>query len=199
MAARMKANQVDTAWQRARDAAALAYSAQPVKQPDGTVLNLCLSARVSRGFDRIAAARAAGEDTTKLQAAVDALSAAAMQAMKAAQAEAEQWAATAKAVGQDVDPLAAYPPECDCAGCSTWRQRQAVDIARADLQVALSFLLAGNEGGAPRLLGYMAGARDAEQRDLLWRALKNISDAMTVYQQAAGAAGEPVTWPEVGA
>ena len=64
-------------------------------------------------------------------------------------------------------------------------------------EVVTSNSTVGNEGGAPRLLGYMAGARDAEQRDLLWRALKNISDAMIAYQQAAGAAGEPVTWPEV--
>lgn len=194
MAARMKANQIDTAWQRARDAAALAYSAQPVKQPDGSVLNLCLSARVARGIDRLCAAREAGEDTTKLQIAVDALSAAALQAMRDAQAAAEHWAATARAVGQEVDPLAPYPPECNCAGCTMQRQRQGVAIARAELELAMAFLLSGNE---PRLLSYMAGASDAQQRDLLWRALKNIADAMIACRQAALVAGVPVVMPEV--
>jgi hypothetical protein len=196
MAARIKVNQVDSAWQRALDAAALAYSAQPVKQLDGSTLALCWSARVSRGIDKLMEAKRAGDDTTKLQGAIDALSATAMQAMRAAQTAAEQWAASARAVGQDVDPLAPYPPECQCTGCTTFRQRQAVAIARAELQVALAFLLAG-DGNAPRLLGYMAGAGDATQRDLLWKALKNIADAMAAYQGAADAAGEPVTWPEV--
>ena len=61
-------------------------------------------------------------------------------------------------------------------------------------RLAMAFLLSGNE---LRLLSYMAGASDAQQRDLLWRALKNIADAMIACRQAALVAGVPVVMPEV--
>lgn len=194
MVARVKETPVETAHARAVAACAAAYSAQPVRQADGSTLLLCWSARIERAFDLMQAAQAAGQDTTRLQEGIDALSNAARKAMNEAEAAASHWAATAAAVGNTVDPMAVYPPECTCTGCQVMKQRQAIAIARAQATEAIYALLDGYGSDEPRLLGYMAGARDAGQRDLLWAALKRIGDAMLAYQSACHAGNEKPDW-----
>lgn len=194
MSARMKTAQIDEAFQRAANACAAAYSAQPVRQIDGSTLMLCWAGRIDRALDKLATVRAEGGDAIKVQTAVDMLSASACTAMKDAEALASHWAAMAAAAGQQVDAMACYPSQCQCSGCTTQRQRQAVAITKAQATEAVYRLLDGIGSDAPRLLGYIEGAADAGQRDLLWRALKRIADAMVAYREAAQAAGEAVDW-----
>ena len=196
MAARVKHTNVDSAWQRAVSACSAAFSAQPVKQADGSTMLLCWSGRVARGLDRIQAMKANGEDTTRIEAAMATLGSSARAAMRVAQDAAEAWATTARAVGQDVDPLACYPAPCQCEGCRNQNLWQAMKNAEDKARDAVAFLLAGSDV-EPRLLGYIAGATDAQQRDLLWHALKRIADAMTTYRDAAQAAGEAPDWARV--
>lgn len=201
MAARLKETpestrvmRIETAYQLAVTACAAAYSAQPVRQPDGSTLALCMAGRVSRGFDRLTAAQLAGQDTARLREGIDVLSKAAQKAMKDAEAAASAWASTAAAVGEQVDPLQCYPPPCACIGCQGEQQRQQVAIARAQATEALYGLLDGYGSDAPRLLAYIDGASETKQRDLLWASLKRIADAMTAYRTACTAVGEQANW-----
>ena len=194
MSARVKASDIDNAFQRAASACAAAYSAQPVRQIDGSTLMLCWSGRMDRALDKLAAVRAEGGDVARVQTAVDMLSASARAAMKDAEALASHWATMATAAGQQIDPMQCYPPECQCIGCTVQRQRQNSAIAKAQATQAVYFLLDGTGSDAPRLLSYMDGATDAAQRDLLWKALKRIADALIAYRDAAAAGGEAVDW-----
>lgn len=194
MAARLKETKIETAYQLAVKACALAYSAQPVRQPDGSTLLLCMASRISRGFDRLAAERAAGADTTRLMEGIDTLAKTAHKAMQDAETAAAAWAATAAAVGNDVDPLQCYPPPCTCIGCQAEQKRQRAAITRAEATEAIYALLVGYGSDEPRLLSFVAGAGDAGQRDLLWASLKRIADALTAYKAACIAIGEQPDW-----
>jgi len=194
MAARLKETKIETAYQTACAACAAAYSAQPVRQPDGSTLLLCMAGRVSRAFERLAAAQLAGQDTTRLREGIDVLSKAAQKAMKDAASAASAWAATAAAVGETVEPLQCYPPPCTCIGCQGEQQRQQVATTRAQATEAIYALLDGYGSDAPRLLGYVDGASETKQRDLLWASLKRIADAMIAYRSACAAVGDQPDW-----
>lgn len=194
MAARLKETKIETAYQLAVTACNAAYSAQPVRQPDGSTVLLCWSGRIDRAFQRLADALATGQDATKLREGIEVLSNAARKALKESEALAVAWAATAAAVGNTVDPLQCYPPPCTCIGCQNARQRQQAAIARAEATEAIYALLDGYGADEPRLLGYVAGAGEAGQRDLLWASLKRIADALTAYKAACIAIGEQPDW-----
>lgn len=177
---------------------ALAYLPQPVKQPDGTTLMLCLHARVARAYDKFAIARIAGDADAvrRLDAAVKQLRAQHNAATSAAENAAAAWAALATAQGVTVDPVSIYPPPCRCDACAAQQTYQSHQGARAAYTNALYEFAAPNSWTTPPLidLAQRVKAGDADANRQLWVHLGRILDAGAAYIAACNDAQVSPNW-----
>ena len=189
-------NAIAQAKARAVELSLAAYAPQPVAQPDGSVLSLCWKGRIARGYERLAAARAAKE-TAKveaLQKAIRGLEAQYNAAADVAERAAADWAAMAAAAGVIVDAQEVYPPECQCEGCRMQRAYHDHNEARGAYSDALYALLAPNSFETPPILELLADAQNEASRDRLWTHLKRIRDLGNAYIAACMAAGTRPNW-----
>ena len=192
---------VQTKLDHARTAAvtalAAAYSPQPVKQPDGTTLQLCWSGRIARAYDKLAIARIA-RDTAAVKAiegGIAMLTAKYTEAQKAAEDAAAQWAALAAAGGVTVDPMSVYPATCTCDGCQAAAAWHDHNEARGRYSDALYNLLAPNSSDRPPLYELLeAFGKTEKDRDRFWAAMKTIYDTAGAYAAACKAAGVQPNW-----
>jgi len=177
-----------------------AYSAQPVKQPDGTTLQLCWSGRIARAYDKLAIARIAREAKAieTLQNGINQLQARYNAAIKEAEDAAAQWAALASAAGVTVQPTDVYPPTCTCEGCRAAQQYQDKVQWRATYVSTLYDLIAPTSADTPPVIELMrqlrANKNDKEAQDRFWVHMRRISDAGEAYAKACAEAGVRPNW-----
>ena len=176
---------------KAIQACALAYAAQPVKQPDGSTLNLCWRGRLHRALLLTWQAQQAGDaaQVATLEKAVAQLEA----AMNAAYAK-----ATAACAAAGISDADAMPAPCQCAWCvhgeNTHAQGQALGLARAALW---ALVMPGQGATLPAVVQLIQTADQASSRDQLWHRLKELSDNLQAYAQASQALGETPKWEYV--
>lgn len=177
-----------------------AYSAQPVKQPDGTTLQLCWSGRIARAYDKLAIARIAREAKAieTLQNGINQLTARYNAAIKEAEDAAAQWAALAAAAGVTVQPTDVYPPTCTCEGCRAAQQYQDKVQWRATYVSTLYDFIAPTSADTPPVIELMRQLRnnknDKEAQDRFWTHMRRISDAGEAYAKACAEAGVRPNW-----
>jgi hypothetical protein len=185
---------------KAEQLCAAAYSAQPIKQQDGTTLTLCWQGRIARGYEKLAIARIARDKeaidtlTRAIQSLEGKYNAAAAEAGKAASA----WAAMAAFVGRTVDAMDCYPPQCQCEGCKAQLQYRDKVEWRAIYAETLYDFLAPNSQDTPPFIEIMRrlrkSANDREAQDRIWAHLRRIHDAAEAYSNACAAAGTRPNW-----
>jgi len=193
-------NKIDQAKATAVAACAAAYSAQPVKQPDGPPLMLCWSGRIARAYDKLAIARIAREPKVieTLQNGINQLQARYNAAIKEAEDAAAQWVALASANGITVQPTDVYPPTCTCEGCQAAQQYQDKVQWRATYVDQLYDFIAPTSADTPPVITLLRRLRndknDREASDLLWVHLRRISDAGEAYAKACKEADVRPNW-----
>ena len=176
----------------------LAYQPQPVPQPDGTTLHLCLAGRIGRAYDKLAIARRADNAAAvaKIEPALKALRSQYDAAIKAAEDAASNWAALATAQGVTVDPASIYPRACRCEACVAQRAYQSHQSARAVYTTVLYDLVAPNSTSTPPIIALArqvrAGDKDANRQ--LWVHLVRIADAAAMYVESCNDAGVSPNW-----
>jgi len=176
----------------------LAYTPQPVPQPGGATLHLCLAGRIARACDKLAAARHAGDADAvrKIEAAYTALRGQYNAATEAAERAASTWAALATAQGVTVDANSIYPPPCRCEACAAQQAYQSHQSARAAYTNALYEAVAPNSAMTPPLVELVrrvkAGDKDANRQ--LWTHLGKIADAADAYLAACADAQVSPNW-----
>lgn len=168
--------------ERATELHRLAYAPQPIKQPDGTVKELCWMARIERAHTLLTKERTAGNSAQA--AAIEKAIAQLQQAATLACAEAEKafnaYATMAVSVGQkQVDD---FSVDCRCEGCITGAARRAMWAAEATMRRAVWELLVpdlSDDDALPALVkmdmeqirsvgdkikAFVAACREAQQR-----------------------------------
>ena len=189
---------VDELKREAERLMALAYLPQPVKQPDGATLMLCLAARVGRAYDKLSIARVAGnaDAVRRLEGAVSQLRAQYNAAISAAESAAAAWAALATAQGLTVDAQAVYPATCTCEGCRAMQAHQSHQSARDAYTNVLYEFAAPNSWTTPPLidLAQRVKAGDQEANRQLWVHLGRILDAGVAYIAACNDAQVSPNW-----
>lgn len=143
-----------------------AYAAQPVKQPDGSFLELCLMGRIARAYRLLAEARTAGETerAATLQTAIDKLTQVAESAMAAANKAVSDYCAACVVEGSAPEDL--YPPACRCVACQETNKVHSVSAAVGVMRAAVWALLGDDGDGEPPLLPLVRKAADAQARDV---------------------------------
>lgn len=176
-----------------------AYAPHDVKQPDGSVLQLCLHARCIRASEMIADARRRGdmEAVARLEKGYATLRTMYQSAADAAEEAAADWAAKALVVGKIVAPDAVYPPACTCPICAVQAReqayRQAVMAAREEV-----YRLLAPGASRPPLLALLERAReDVGARDRLWNHLVRIGSAFTNVESACAALDRKVNYRDL--
>ena len=191
---------IDQAKAAAVAACLAAYAPQPVKQPDGTTLQLCWNGRIARAYDKLAIARIARDTKAidALQNGVNALTAKYNEAIKAAEDAAAQWAALAAAGGVTVQPMDVYPPTCTCEGCQAQAQYQDKVQWRAIYVTCLYDFIAPTSADTPPVIELMRRLRDnkndKEAQDMFWVHMRRISDAGEAYAKACKYADVRPNW-----
>ena len=194
---------IDQAKAAAVAACLAAYAPQPVKQPDGTTLQLCWNGRIARAYDKLAAARADAkrrgdkDDATvkAIQKSIDMLTAKYAEAQRLAEDAAATWAALAAAEGVTVDPASIYPAACTCDGCKTAALWHDHNEARGNYSDALYRLLAPDPGTRPPLYALLEDfGKSKQDADRFWAAMKTIYDSAKAYDAACKAAGVQPNW-----
>ena len=191
---------IDQAKAAAVAACLAAYAPQPVKQPDGTTLQLCWNGRIARAYDKLAIARIARDTKAidALQNGVNALTAKYNEAIKAAEDAAAQWAALAAAGGVTVQPMDVYPPTCTCEGCQAQAQYQDKVQWRAIYVTCLYDFIAPTSADTPPVIELMRRLRDnkndKEAQDMFWVHMRRISDAGEAYAKACKDADVRPNW-----
>jgi hypothetical protein len=186
--------QIADAKQLAIDLGTAAYVAQPILQPDGTTIMLCLHGRVARAYDKLAEVRESGNElqVKRIEGAVDTLSQACLAATAAAEHAASDYTAICIAAGFPPDDV--EMPVCGCTACVGETLRMSWLSAQAGAVEALYGLVAPNSVDVPPIVTLIESAEDEVQRKRLWSLLKRIADAYRAYESAAVAAGERVSW-----
>ena len=191
---------IDQAKAAAVAACLAAYAPQPVKQPDGTTLQLCWNGRIARAYDKLAIARIARDTKAidALQNGVNALTAKYNEAIKAAEDAAAQWAALAAAGGVTVQPMDVYPPTCTCEGCQAQAQYQDKVQWRAIYVTCLYDFIAPTSADTPPVIELMRRLRDnkndKEAQDMFWVHMRRTSDAGEAYAKACKDADVRPNW-----
>lgn len=189
---------IEAAKQEAVRLLGLAYTPQPVPQPDGTTLHLCLAGRIGRAYDKLAIARRADNAAAvrKIEAAYTALRGQYNAATEAAERAASAWAAMATAQGVTVDANSIYPSPCRCEACAALQAYQSHQSARAAYTNALYEAIAPNSAMTPPLVELVrrvkAGDKDANRQ--LWVYLGRITDTADAYLAACADAQVSPNW-----
>lgn len=177
-----------------------AYAPQPVKQPDGTTLQLCWNGRIARACDKLAIARIARDAAAikALEGGIDVLRTKYNAAAKEAEDAAAAWAALAAANDVPVQPTDVYPPACTCDGCKAAQQYQDKVQWRAIYVDMLYGFIAPTSADTPPVITLLRRLRndkgDKEASDLLWAHLRRISDAGEAYAKACKEADVRPNW-----
>ena len=176
----------------------LAYTPQPVPQPDGGMLHLCLGGRISRAYDKLAIARRADNAAAvaKIEPALKALRSQYEAAVKAAENAASHWAALSIAQGIRVEPQSIYPPTCRCEACAALQAYQSHQSARAAYTTALYEAIAPNSATTPPLIDLVRRVKDGDTdaNRQLWVHLGRILDAANLYMAACTDAQVSPNW-----
>lgn len=172
-----------------------AYCAKPTPI-DGNIAMICLAGRISRGYDKLAIARRAGDAAAirKLESGIAQLTAMYNNAAKAAEQAASDWAAMAAAAGVTVDPASIYPPECDCETCQAERARKSGYWWRDAYTGVVYDSLAPNPFDFPPLLQLVRDAKSPDARDRIWAHLKRMLDAAEAYNRDCKDRGVQPNW-----
>ena len=188
--------QIEQAQAKARDLCAEAYAPQPVKQTDGSLLPLCWSGRIARGYDKLAIARIAADEPAirKIETALAQLQAKADAAFDAAETAKRAWVAMATAAGQTADVDAVYPPKCTCAACTAASAWQSHQEFRRVYTAVLYELLAPDPVTTPPLIVCLFDLKDKATQDQFWTMLGRVRDAANAYLQACAAADVQPNW-----
>lgn len=173
-----------------------AYLAQPVKQPDGSFLDLCLMGRITRAYRLLAEAKATGatERATALQAAIDKLNQVAETAMAAANKAVSDYCAACIVEGKEPEDL--YPPACRCVGCQETGKLHCVGAAVGAMRAAVWALLGDDGDGEPPLLPLVRKAADEQARGALWTHLVKIANSMQEYANVCRDLGAAPNWKQ---
>jgi len=186
---------IEDAKRRAVQLLGEAYSpkATPI---DGNITMICLNGRISRGYDKLAIARRAGDAAAikKLEAGIAKLQDLYNAAQKAAETAAADWAAMAAAAGATIDPTSIYPPECDCEACKAERAQKSGYWYRDTYTAMVYDALAPNSFDFPPLLELVRGAKNPDARDRIWVHLKRILDAAEAYNKDCADRGVQPNW-----
>lgn len=194
---------IGDAKRKARQLAVAAWTPQPVKQADGSYLDLCWRGRLHRAIKMYADTVNAGNDALakKINAGIDKLNEAANAAGNAAEKAISEYSALVAANGGTPDDL--YPPECQCAGCRESGRFHRMGSAEANARRAVwAFLGPESVGEAPAIIGLFERSRRDDDvgkgaRDGVWRHLYAIATALEEYRQAAADCGETPDYGKV--
>lgn len=186
---------IDEARQRAVAACNEAYAAQPVAQPDGSTLALCLSGRIARGYQMLQDAGNKGP----IQAAITALEGKAKVAFSDAEQAASDYGALCNGAG--LTPADVYPPTCECVGCRLAGARMGYSAALAELREAAWALLlpAHMDSALPALVNLVeaTGEHQEAQRKELWQRICRLALAQRKFREAVVALGQTPNWQKV--
>lgn len=190
--------QISDAKAKARELAALAWLPQPVKQRDGSTLDLCWRGRIHRAIKMLADARNTGDKNLEAQvrAALEKLNSDANAAEAAAEKAITDYSALCALANVEIENL--YPNECMCDGCMESGSLHKLATAEGNLRRAIwMFLGPARVGEMPEIVELVRKASDEKVRDRMWRHLKNIADAMQVYDDICRQTGTDPRWAEV--
>lgn len=174
---------IDEAKVKAMQLNRAAYGVQPVRQADGTVLELCLPGRLHRAYRMASDAVAAG-DTAKvatLQAGIDTLAAIAREAWRAADAAVIDYSAMAVAAGREPESLEL--PDCQCAGCREAGRLHRVGSAMGKVREIIWEFMGDDGEGAPALLLLARKGDDGALRSRLSGIVTAMQEYMDVCRQ----------------
>lgn len=168
-----------------------AYGPQPVKQPDGSTLQLCWQGRIHRALMLLNAATLAGDvaKVAQLQQGLATLEAAATQAQSAATRAQEAYA---QAHGEWLAIAA-----CTCEGCKVGATYHALGAAMGNARTQLWDLLMPQGDAMPALVQLVTTIEHKESRVKLWEVLKNLSDNLQAFATASQALGETPKWENI--
>lgn len=170
-----------------------AFGPMPVKQPDGTHMQLCWYGRIDRAFDMLASAKGTSREPT-IQNALSALMDASKQAQIRAHKSAEHYESLCAQLGTTAKDV--VPQSCKCDYCSAQDSRFAATSARADLAQLLSSLFRAQPDKLPALVDMVDRARtgDTSAPKALTDVLNAIADAMRTYYQLCSKSGIQPDW-----
>ena len=176
----------------------VAFVPHPVKQPDGSYINLCLSGRITRGYALKEQATKAGDAgrVAIIEKAIKALETEYDTAAQAANRAAKEWEELNRQLGKDVNPFDLYPGPCDCQGCTAARSATDYWDAQTQLAKTLYALFTAGPDRVPQFVELMRKAKqgDKEANEALWRALVAIYSASEAYIQASANHGVEPAW-----
>jgi hypothetical protein len=189
-------NRIAQAKARATQLCNAAYAAQPIPQPGGAVLPLCWNGRITRGYERLAAARIAKNEAQirVLENAIKGLEEQYNAAAREAEAAASEWAALAALAGEAAHPHDVYPPQCECEGCRLQMTLHDHNEARGAYSDALYAFLAPMPEDTPPVLELLKDFQFEERRDRFWGYLKRIYESGNAYADACKQAGVRPNW-----
>lgn len=189
---------IEDAKKRALQLMQEAYSAKPTPI-DGQITLICMSGRISRGYDKLAIARRAGDSASvkKLEQGIAKLTDLYNAAQKAAENAAADWAAMAAAAGVTVDPMSVYPAQCECDACQAERAHKSNSWLRDAMTEAVYDFLAPNSFDVPPALLLIRDAGNKDTRDRIWAHLKRIADCGEAYIKDCRDRGVQPNWRSV--
>lgn len=186
---------IDQAKTNAQTLIAQAWTPQPVRQPDGTLLMLCYNGRLHRAYRMLGEANANGDTArvTALQGAIEKLAAMMHDARGQAEDAISQYASLTIAAGGQPDDL--YPDDCTCAGCKDSGRFHRIGAAMGNCRTAIWQLMGDDGEGAPELVTlFRAYTKDEKAKDIFWRRVLRIVDAMQEYMDACQQNNEQPDW-----
>ena len=184
----VSSKEIADALQRAKELTEVAYGVHAVKQPDGTVLELCFNARLDRAYRMYGDAD--GEMKAKLGQATSVLSQQIKDVYNDAAKAASDYAALA--ISSGVTPEEIEIPVCDCDGCKEGALLKAFFDTETDMRCEVLRLLTPYDVDDP--LPYLVKLLDNDDKAVR-ATLTKIADAQRAYLAACEAAnGEGPDW-----
>lgn len=184
--------QINDAKEEAQRLHRLAFGAQPVKQTDGTVLELCWSARLDRAYTLRSEARRQKNEmrSLALDRAIAQLSDSAQRAGADAQRAVDDYVGLCARIGQVAD-TDAFAVDCGCLGCVEGQKRRAMWEAERVMRTQLAALFTpalSDASNTPPVVALLAGCDSAP--------LQALGAAMQAFADCGKAAGSTIVWAD---
>lgn len=184
--------QINDAKEEAQRLHRQAFGAQPVKQTDGTVLELCWSARLDRAYTLRSEARRQKNEMRgiALDRAIAQLSDSAQRAGADAQRAIDDYVGLCARIGQVAD-TDAFAVDCGCLGCIEGQRRRAMWEAERVMRTQFTALFVpalSDASNMPPVVALLIGCDSAP--------LQALGAAMQVFVERSREAGLPVVWAD---
>ncbi len=184
--------QINEAKEEAQRLHRLAFGAQPVKQSDGTVLELCYQARLDRAYTMRSEARRQKNEMrgAALDRAIAQLSDSAQKAGADAQRAIDDYVGLCARVGQVAD-TDAFAVDCECVGCIEGQRRRAMWEAERVMRTQFTALFIpalSDASNTPPVVALLVGCDSAP--------LRTLGGAMQAFVDCSREAGGLIVWSD---